>query len=107
MRSVGEPIDQGRLQQLGGNGCDKATFVNYFRQKWQGLVAQDELMAALSLFDSNGSGNVDASRELSWLLSNWGDQRLSEAEVQNFIAEAGGQNFNYRQFAEKLLRGGC
>ncbi len=99
-----ENVADGQVQQMCGAGaCDANTFVNYFRNKWNAMVAQDELMLALSFFDPRGTGYVQID-QLKQCLAYYGDQPLSQNEINDLAALAGnGGQISCQQLAQKLL----
>ena len=86
------------------------TFMQYWQQKWEQLVAYDHLIegshtyshSALRWFDRSGSGMADANL-LKQTLQYYGDSPLSAQEVDDLIQMGGGGQINIQQLAQKLL----
>lgn len=103
-RSVGEDVNEQQAGNMAGpSGLTFDAFFQNRQQKWAAQQAGNILRHAFSILDWAGQGLIDAN-DLRRLLTSQGE-RLSQAEVEDLIREAGGgQSVDYNAFVEIMIR---
>jgi len=102
MRCLGEILTEQQLQQMcAGGSIDQNAFLQYFKDKWIKRQSYEELERALRFFDYDSSGRVRGDilrRSLTTI-----GEAFTEQEADELMRDAGGETFDYAQFAAKLL----
>jgi len=103
-RTLGEDINEQQASNLcGGGSLSYSSFLQNRQQKWAAQQAGDILRHAFSILDWSGQGYIEAN-DLRRLLTSQGE-RLSQAEVEDLIRDAGGgQQIDYSAFVETMIR---
>lgn len=103
-RALGEDVNESQASNLcGGGSMSFQAFLSNRAEKWAKMQAGNILKHAFKILDRNGQGYVDAE-DLRRLLPYVGE-RLTSGEVEELIRDAGGgQQINYHEFVDKMMR---